>query len=231
MQRLERLMAINEMLRRAAPRPVSSRRLAAEFGVTSRTIERDVASLKAAGIPLYSEAGRHGGAVSLDELGNVVVTLKPSEVMALLTAVQAAGRSMPFADSGAAAVNRILDSLPSETRVMTEQLRDRTRTLDDADGPASRRARRSIEEAVRRQIVVNIEYQDRAGVETQRAVDPVGFLRHTEGWFLIGWCHLREAGRLFRLDRIIRANLTRKACDARDVDATLGWVPNEVRRP
>lgn len=224
-------MAISETLRRSAPRPVSSRRLAVEFGVTSRTIERDLASLKSAGVPLYSESGRHGGAVSLDAVGNVVVALKPSEVMALLTAIQAADRSMPFADSGTTAVNRILDALPPETRLMTEQLRDRTRTLDDTDGPVSPRVRRSIEEAVRRQVVVNIEYRDREGAETRRAVDPVGFLRHTDGWFLIAWCHLRQAGRLFRLDRIVRANLTRRACDAHDVDGTLGWVPDEVRRP
>lgn len=224
-------MAISETLRRAAPRPVSSRRLAEEFGVTSRTIERDLASLKSSGVPLYSESGRRGGAVSLDRMGNVVVTLHPGEVMALLTAVQVAGPSMPFADSGATAVNRILDALPSQTRVMTEQLRDRTRTLDEPADPVGRRVRRSVEEAVRRQVVVNIDYRDRDGDETQRSVDPVGFLRHVDGWYLIAWCHLRDAGRIFRLDRIARATLTRRACAGHDVDATLGWVPASVSRP
>lgn len=231
MQRLERLMAISEMLRRAAPRPVSASRLASEFGVTRRTIERDLAALRSSGVPLYSESGRHGGAVSLDELGNVVVTLTSSEVMALLTAVQAAGHAMPFADSGATAVNRILDSLPSTTRVTTEQMRDRTRTLDDSDGPVNRRVRRTIEEAVRRQVVVNIDYRDRHGGETHRSVDPVGFLQHPDGWYLIGWCHLRESGRLFRFDRIVRAHLTRRSCAVHDLDTTLGWVPDVVRRP
>lgn len=164
-------------------------------------------------------------------MGNVVVTLTPSEVMALLTAVRAAGQSMPFADSGATAVNRVLEALPTQTRVMTEQLRDRTRTLDESNDPVSRRVRRSIEEAVRRQVVVNIEYRDRDGDETQRSVDPVGFLRHTDGWYLVAWCHLRDAGRIFRFDRIIRANLTRRPCPIRDVDATLGWVPDQVSRP
>jgi len=231
MQRLERLMSISETLRRAAPRPVSARRLADEFGVTSRTIERDLAALRSAGLPLYSESGRNGGAVSLDQMGNVVVTLTPSEVMALLTAVQAAGQSMPFADSGVTAVNRVLEALPVQTRVMTEQLRDRTRALDDTNDPVSRKVRRSIEEAVRRQVVANIGYRDRDGGETKRSVDPVGFLRHTDGWYLIAWCHLRDAGRIFRFDRIVRANLTRQPCTAHDVDATLGWVPDQVSRP
>lgn len=169
--------------------------------------------------------------MSLDQMGDVVVTLHPNEVMALLTAVQAAGPSMPFADSGATAVTRILDALPAQTRLMTEQLRDRTRALDASDDPIGRRARRSIEEAVRRQVVVNIGYRDREGAETQRSVDPVGFLRHVDGWYLIAWCHLRDAGRIFRFDRITTANLTRRACAERDVDATLGWVPDRVSRP
>lgn len=91
MQRLERLVAIAETLRRSAPRPLSARRMADEFGVTSRTIERDLAALRAAGVPLYAETGRNGGSVSLDRLGNAVVTLSASEAMALLTAVTAAG--------------------------------------------------------------------------------------------------------------------------------------------
>lgn len=231
MQRLERLMAISEALRRAAPRPVSASRLAEEFDVTARTIERDLAALKASGVPLYSEAGRNGGAVSLDQIGNVVVTLNPSEVMALLTAVQSAGRSMPFADSGATAVNRILDALPTESRMMTEHLRDRIRCADEPDGAISRRVRRSIEEGVRRQVVVNIDYRDRDGHETHRSVDPVGFVRQPDGWYLIGWCHLRDAGRIFRLDRIERAHLTRRACATHEVDTTLGWVPAAVVRP
>ncbi|MEM9656617.1 MAG: HTH domain-containing protein, partial [Actinomycetota bacterium] len=63
MQRLERLFAINDTLRRAAPHRVSAAKLAEEFDVSRRTIERDLASLRAAGVPLYAERGRTGGQV------------------------------------------------------------------------------------------------------------------------------------------------------------------------
>jgi len=231
MQRLERLVAITETLRRTAPRPVSARRLAEEFGVTSRTIERDLAALRAAGVPLYAEAGRNGGAVSLDQMGSVVVTLSPTEVMALLTAVTAAGDAMPYADAGATAMKRVLDALPATTRVATERLRERIRTREESVEPAGRRIRRTIEAAVRRGLVVKIDYRDLHGRDTRRSVDAVGFLRHAEGWYLIGWCHLREAGRLFHLARIRHAHLTRMSFEQRDVDATLGWVPDTVTRP
>jgi len=231
MQRLERLMAITETLRRTAPRPVSARKLAEEFGVTIRTIERDLNALRAAGVPLYSETGRKGGSVSLDQMGSVVVTLSPTEVMALLTAVTSAGDSMPYADSGANATKRLLDALPTDTRVAVERLRERTLSVEEQIEPASKRVRRTIESAVQRGVVVNIHYIDLNGNATQRSVDAVGFLRHTKGWYLIGWCHLREAGRLFHLNQIKRAYLTKRIAESRDVDLTLGWIPGDVERP
>jgi predicted DNA-binding transcriptional regulator YafY len=51
------------------------------------------------------------------------------------------------------------------------------------------------------------------------------------GWYLVGWCHLRQAGRIFRLDRITSARLTRRPVAERDLDETLGWVPYETARP
>ena len=231
MQRLERLVAITETLRRSAPRSVSARVLADEFGVTTRTIERDLGALRSAGVPLYAEAGRNGGAVSLDQLGSVVVTLSPTEVMALLTAVTTAGAAMPYADSGANAIKRLLDALPATTRVATERLRERTLSLEEPIEPASKRVRRTIEAAVLRGVVVNICYEDLNGEMTQRSVDAVGFLRHTAGWHLIEWCHLREVGRLFHINQIKRAHLTRKLTEPHEVDVTLGWVPGDIAHP
>ncbi|MEM8922572.1 MAG: WYL domain-containing protein [Actinomycetota bacterium] len=231
MQRLERLFAINEALRRAAPGRLSTARLAEEFEVSQRTIERDIAALKAAGVPLYAERGRHGGQVSLDRAGSVVVTLSAAEVLALLVAVDVAGPDTPFADAGAAAANRLLDGLPSATRLSAEELRNRVRTRVPADGAVSPRVRRTVESGVRRRQVLNLHYADGDGAVTRRAVDPVGFHHNGDHWYLIGWCHLRRDGRLFRLDRIRRATITRTAAAAHDLDETLGWLPHDIRRP
>ena len=154
--------------------------------MSPRTIERDLAALRSAGVPLYSEPGRRGGTVSLEELGDVVVTLSPDEAAALLVATVAAGPSMPFADAGSSAVKRILDALPAATREATERLRDRTRTREEPAAAAGRRVRRTIESALRRELVVNIRYRDREGRVTERGVDAVGFLRRVGGWYLIG---------------------------------------------
>ena len=227
--RLERLHALSEFLRRSAPRPVSAATLADRFGVTRRTIERDLAALRSAGVPLYAEHGRTGGQVSLDRSGSAVLTLSSAEVAAILVALAAGGPGMPFTDAGVTAAERLIDSLGPTSRLAVEDLRSRIRVRDQA--PIPKRARRTVEEALRRSVVVNIDYTDANCSRTTRGVDPVGFYNGAEGWYFIGWCHLRRAGRIFRLDRISNARLTARPSGQHDVDETLGWVPSALTTP
>ena len=61
MRRLERLHAITNHLRACSPRTVTARVLADRFGVSQRTIERDLRSLNDAGVPIYGIEGRIAG--------------------------------------------------------------------------------------------------------------------------------------------------------------------------
>jgi predicted DNA-binding transcriptional regulator YafY len=156
--------------------------------------------------------------------------LSAAEATALLIAAVTAG-PMPYADAASAAARRLLDALPEPTRVQIDELRGRIRTtLADTTGP-SPRVKAVVEEAVRTSGVVRLVYVDADGVETRRDVEAVGFHGGTEGWYLVGWCRLRRAGRVFRLDRIRRATATAERVPARDVDEVLGWVPFAVTTP
>ncbi len=229
MNRLERLHALTEKIRRAAPRPVSATSLAERFGVSRRTIERDLAALRSAGVPLYAEHGRTGGQVSLDQSGTTVLALSSAEVSAILVALAAAGPHMPFNDAGATAAERLLDSLGPTSQLVVRDLRSRIRVRRQPS--TSKRSRRTVEEALRRSVMVNLDYTDADRNQTTRSVDPVGFYNGADGWYLIGWCHLREAGRIFRLDRIDGARLTTQPSAQHDVDHILGWVPNDLTTP
>jgi predicted DNA-binding transcriptional regulator YafY len=228
--RLERLYAISEELRRRAPAAVSATRLAEEFGVTRRTIERDLDALRAAGVPVDADVGRSGGYRLSPTRGRAVFSLGPEEVVALLLATKVA-EGMPFGDAAVMATRRLLDSLPDSTRVAAEELRGRLRAVLP-DAPRARPAvQRAVEAAVRDRAVVRITYVDAGGVETTRAVEAHGFTGASDGWYLIGWCRLREGGRMFRLDRIRSAAVTRERAAWRDVDEVLGWVPHTIAPP
>jgi predicted DNA-binding transcriptional regulator YafY len=229
MNRLERLYAVNEAIKRAGPTAVSASELAERFEVTRRTIERDINALRAAGVPLFAEYGRNGGHITLDRPGNVILALSPPEVTALLIAVAASGKDMPFRDAGTTAAARLLDHLSPTTRLSVDALRSRIRVREQPT--IATKTRRTLEEALRRSVVVNLDYQDSKDNRTTRPVDPVGFYNGNDGWYLIGWCHLRKSGRIFRLDRVTSARLTSKPAVVHEVDATLGWVPGTLRSP
>ena len=228
--RLERLFAISEAVRQSGRQPITAARLADRFEVSRRTIERDLASLREAGAPVISEPGRNGGAVSLDSAASTVVLLSSPQVTALLMAVTTAGADMPYSNDALAGADILLQGLASNTRTNVEELRNRMRHAFVSPA-VSPRIRRTIEEAVRQGRVVNITYVDAKSTVTERSVEAVGFYRGSDGWYLNGWCDLRDAGRIFRLDRITTARLTRRSIALRNVDEVLGWTPNEVVAP
>ena len=229
MNRLERLFAIEQELRRRAPGTVSAAALAEQFGTSRRTIERDLASLRNAGVALYGQPGRSGGQTVLGG-GRVSFSLSAAEVTAVLVALTVAPDT-PFGGAGLSAAHRLIDVLPAATRVSVEELRSRLRVVPPESSEVLSRVRHVVEEAVRVQQVVRISYVDGGGAATRRAVDPVGFYGSAEGWYLVGWCHLRRAGRIFRLDRIRSARMTTSPAPAHDLDETLGWVPAPGRVP
>lgn len=229
MKRAERLHAISQRVRRAGPDVVSATALAEEFEVSRRTIERDLESLRAAGVPIYSQMGRRGGAGSLERGARRTVALDDVQIAGLLIALHAAEGS-PYLASAKSALADLTDALDAPVRVATETLCGRLR-INASPAQVDPRVRSVIENAVRDQVVVNLRYVDRNGVATKRAVDPVAFLGVDGGWSLIGWCHTRQAGRLFRLNRIRAATATRRPAGLHDVDEALGWVPHDVEAP
>jgi predicted DNA-binding transcriptional regulator YafY len=230
MHRLERLYAISEELRRRAPATVTASTLADMFGVTRRTVERDLAALRTAGVAVEGDVGRTGGYALLPMRGNAVVSFTPEEVVALLLATRAA-EGMPFATAAGVATHRLLDALPAVTRVAVDELRARILTSTSRLTPVNPAVLRAVEGAVRDRLVIRLRYTDADGVVTTRSVEAQGITGAVDGWYLVGWCRLRDAGRMFRMDRIGAATITRETAPFRPVADVLGWIPHPVGHP
>jgi predicted DNA-binding transcriptional regulator YafY len=229
-QRIERLYAISERLRRAAPAIVPAHELATELGVTRRTIERDLAALRNAGVPLYGQPGRGGGSGSVARPTRAMAIFDDAEIVALVIAAHLAADA-PFAIAGRTAIAKLLDLLDEPRRIAVESLRDRFRVAVPDGVAVAPRTRSVLEDAVRAQTVVRITFVDRNGARTTRSVEPVGFYSSEGRWALVAWCRLRDGGRLFHLRGIERAAATRQRFEPRDLDDVLGWVPRPGARP
>jgi predicted DNA-binding transcriptional regulator YafY len=215
LNRTDRLYALVEELRAAAPRPRSSRALAERFEVSVRTIERDLGALQQAGVPIWATPGP-GGGYALDPdhtLGPVNFT--PTEALALALAVSRAG-SMPWAGSARTALQKLLAAMAGDAALEARELADRVALLESGS-PELAGLDPVVEDAVRHRKVIRIRYADVDAQVTERVIEPQGFVGGGEHWYLRAWCRLRGDARAFRLDRILVAEPTDEPSPERDL--------------
>jgi predicted DNA-binding transcriptional regulator YafY len=109
---IERQHALIEELRARAPRFVTGAQLAIRTGTTVRTVERDIARLVAAGVPVHIRRGP-GGGYRIDARRELPpVTLTPGEAAALVASLVAVG---PYISATAkTALEKLLAALLEE---------------------------------------------------------------------------------------------------------------------
>lgn len=214
MNRIDRLYALREELRRAGPRGRTADRLAQTFEVSVRTIKRDVSTLQHGGFPVWAQPGPGGGYVVDAAATLPPVNFTDAEVSGLAAAV-AAHRGQPFDSHARAALAKVLSVMDATTRERSQRLGGRIWIDHDAGVSGSPQVRRAVEQALHERRVLSMRYRNEHGDETVRRVDPV-FLAHTQGrWHLVAHCRTRDAIRWFRLDRITSAHPTAES--ARDI--------------
>ncbi|WP_395106145.1 helix-turn-helix transcriptional regulator [Actinomadura sp. SCN-SB] len=230
MNRTDRLYALVEELRAAAPRRVSARELAARYEVSLRTIERDIAALQQAGVPIFADVGRNGG-YTLDRSRTLPpLNFTPAEAVAIAIMLGRADGT-PFSRSARTALHKILSVMSAADGQSARELAGRIRFMTDPDSDRPSSVPAVLEQAMAARRVVRLTYVDKDGAETERDVEPVAFNGTTHTWYLIAWCRLRRDSRVFRVDRVRRACLLEETAPDRQVQDHCATPPDHVLRP
>ena len=117
MRKKSRLFAIAEVLR-ARRTGVTAQQLADRFGVTLRTIYRDLDSLQDAGMPIRADRGR-GGGYALDthyQLPPVNFTAREAALLVALTRLAVEQRLMPFPNAIERAADKVRAALTTSAQ-------------------------------------------------------------------------------------------------------------------
>ncbi|WP_027927433.1 helix-turn-helix transcriptional regulator [Amycolatopsis benzoatilytica] len=215
MNRTDRLYALVEELRAIAPRTRTAAWLAGRFEVSVRTVERDLGALREAGVPIWTETGRSGGYGLDRERTLPPLALTAEEAIAITVALRSAAGS-PFAAAAQSAARKVLARLPTDVRDAEQHLAARLHQVGEPAPPVAHGG--LIVSALAARRVVRLSYVDAKGHSTERALEPLGLLRGPAGWYLLGWCRLRDAVRGFLLDRIGEVELTGERVRRREVD-------------
>lgn len=229
MRRADRLLHIVQVLRRHRS-PVTGEQIAQELEVSTRTLYRDIVSLQANGVPIRGEAGV--GYV-LDEGYDLPPLMFTSdELEAVMMGLRLVGERGDATLQRAAqdVIGKVAAVLPAEARdyftdaplyavdTCVIPTPDCVVSLDD------------VRAAMRGQNKLRICYRDAAEAYSERVVWPITLAFFTSTQVMVGWCELRQAFRVFRVDRIMAMDVLNERYRENRVALRNRWWQEEETR-
>lgn len=212
MNRLDRLSAI--LIQLQSKKIVTAKEIAQRFDICIRTVYRDIRTLEAAGIPISSEAGI--GYYLVEGYHLPPVTLTSEEASALLLAGKLADA---YTDSKTknnvdSALYKIKAVLKNEDKEFLSEIEKKIRVFTSENGnePIENSTIKNIQMAMYTGNIIEIQYYSPNGSQTTpRRIEPVSLVFFENHWYLIAYCHLRNAYRNFRIDRIEKLSITNQS--------------------
>lgn len=207
MNRFDRITAI--LIQLQSKKVVKAQDLADRFGTSLRTIYRDIRTLEEAGVPLYGEAGIGYSIVDGYRLPPVMFTQE--EAIAFVTAEKLMGK---FTDSAlntnfSSAMYKIKAVLRGTEKDLVENLEEQILVIErPKNSTPPTNILDVLLKAIAEKKVVKMIYKAFGNDNSERHIEPIGVFHEHENWYTIGFCHLRQEYRQFRLDRVIEIKLT-----------------------
>ena len=178
---------------------VTAKELSERFGVSSRTIYRDIDTLSLAGIPVYTERGK-GGGISL--LPNFVISkslLNEQEQNEVLSALQ-----------GLAAVKtNETDSVLQKLSAVFNKNSPPWLEVDFSDWNNSQSGIfYDFKTAIIERRIVQFDYYNTFGEKKHRRVEPLQLWFKSRSWYIKAYCLSKQSVRVFKLSRVRNQSLT-----------------------
>lgn len=206
-KRISRLIAILTQLQ--TKRILTSTTLAEKFGVSTRTIYRDLQALEQAGVPILTEEGKGFSLMEGYKIPPVMFT--ENEANALVTAEQLVlkNRDSSLIKEYTEAINKVKVVLGHSTKEKVELLSNRIAVSPAISNISKSDSLTLIQNALTAFKVLNISYRsEHKNQKTERKIEPFAlYYSLQESWTLIAYCQLRKDYRMFRLDRILKIEL------------------------
>ena len=205
---VSRLLTVLNLLQ--ARQSITAMELAERLEVNTRSVRRYIIMLQDLGIPVEAERGRYGGyrlrpgfklpplMWSEEEAVAVTLGLRVAQVLGL-------GVSQPGVSSALAKIERVLPREIAEQVQALQNVVDLHLDVPDKDKESLWVS--TLSRAAYRGQQTWITYQAKEKTQTERALDSYGLLYLQNHWYVLGYCHLRQDIRMFRLDRILSIEL------------------------
>lgn len=199
--RADRLLRLVHLLRRYRS-PVSASTLAEELGTSTRSIYRDIQTLRGQGATIDGEAGIGYVLRPGFLLPPLMFTDEELEALVLGLRLTAEHGDEALEQASRDAVAKLLAVLPRNLRTLV----DDTALLagPSLSRPAETVDLREVRRAIRQGRKARIDYLTGGAERSTRVVWPLGLGFFERARILIAWCETRQDFRSFRTDRVVR---------------------------
>lgn len=206
MRRADRFFEIIQTLRRKKRTRAAD--LAALFGVSERTIYRDIHDMIARGVPVEGEAGV--GYIMRPGFDLPPLMFNENEIEALLLGARIvqAWSDPELATAAETAIDKIRAVSPDAVRRQLDLVTLWAPVTGSREPIAIDQS--ALRSAVRRQRKVRFTYRDMRDKLTERTVRPLITAFYGNAWLLAAWCESKEDFRVFRQDRMLEMTVLKE---------------------
>jgi predicted DNA-binding transcriptional regulator YafY len=210
MNRIDRISAI--LIQLQSRRVVKAQSIAERFGISLRTVYRDMSTLEEAGVPIIGEAGVGYSLADGYRLPPIAFTLE--EATAFITAEKLVETLTDEVNGGnyKSAMYKVRAVLRNADKDYLAGIDNRIEVLKAKRPPHMQEGLNPLQlilKAIAESKVLSLDYFSYYRQEnTRRCVEPVGVFYLENYWHLIGWCKQKNDYRDFRFDRMLTVQIT-----------------------
>lgn len=208
MPKIDNILAILWML--SSGEKITAKQISEKLELNIRTVYRYIDTLSTSGVPIIAETGHNGGYTLLNNFIEAPLFFDFEEQTSLFHAAVFAKDAGYYGDE---ALNRAISKLSQysnqEQKTKINKYSTSLELISQLNSFSKEPILKEVEQAIVDLYSVEIIYHKSGEKQSNyRLVDPYRIIYWNNKWYVIGFCHLRNDIRSFRVDRIESLILT-----------------------
>ena len=208
MNRIDRLFGIATLLQ--SKKYVLADKIAEQFGISIRTVYRDIRALSEQGIPVSFEQNRGYFLVQGYFLPPVSFTPEEANAFLLLEKIMLGFTDKSIQGHYTTALNKVKAVLQSPEKDRLDQLSSHIKINISDYQVSDFNYLATLQSAISGRHTLDVAYNNSSRISSRRQVEPIGLVFYGAAWHMIAWCHLRNGYRDFKVERVTRLTATGK---------------------
>jgi predicted DNA-binding transcriptional regulator YafY len=202
MNRVDRLLAV--MMALQSRKYTTAEQLSERFGMSIRTVFRDLKALDEIGVPIGFEPNRGYFVMQGYFLPPVLFSNEEAHALVLVESIVERFTDKSISKHYHTALTKVKAVLKSKQKDGVEQLAGTILAAPGCPGEMRFEYLSDIQSAIANQTTLRIDYENVKQETSHREIEPIGIIFYSMAWHVIGWCWLRREYRDFKVSRIVR---------------------------